>query len=53
MAFQEEFFRKQIKNIHEAREAKENDFELQQQEKRDKMIELTAGTTNIESRLVI
>ncbi|KAF5469669.1 hypothetical protein F2P56_013724 [Juglans regia] len=46
MYLQEQFFKDQIKTIHESREAKEEDFEKLQQEERDKVKQLNENPSN-------
>lgn len=46
MYLQEQFFKDQIKTIHESREAKEEDFEKMQQEERDKVKQLNENPSN-------
>lgn len=48
MLEQEQFFKEQIKNIHESRKADEENFERLQQEERDKMKYSTAIASNAE-----
>lgn len=47
--FQEQFFKDQLKLIHEARDAKEEDFEnLQQKERGEKAKQLSSNPSNSE-----
>ncbi|KAJ9176031.1 hypothetical protein P3X46_014523 [Hevea brasiliensis] len=46
--FQEQFFKDQLKVIHEARDAKEEDFEHLQQKEREKAKQLSANPSNTE-----
>ena len=48
MDYQEQFFQDQIKVIHKARDAKEDDFEKFQQEKREKVKQLSGNPSAIE-----
>lgn len=48
MDFQEQFFKEQIKVIHDARDAKEDDFEKFQQEKREKVKQSSGNPSAIE-----
>lgn len=48
MDYQEQFFKEQIKVIHEARDAKEDDFEKFQQDKREKVKQLSGNPSAIE-----
>ncbi|XP_038722073.1 protein SUPPRESSOR OF GENE SILENCING 3-like [Tripterygium wilfordii] len=48
MDYQEEFFKEQIRVIHEARDAKEEDFEKMQQEEREKVKKLNVNPSNSE-----
>lgn len=48
MDFQEQFFKDQIKIIHEARDAKEDNFEMLQQEEREKVKQSNSNPTNTE-----
>ncbi|XP_027341790.1 protein SUPPRESSOR OF GENE SILENCING 3-like isoform X2 [Abrus precatorius] len=52
MYMQEQFFKDQIKIIHDSRTEKEEDFERMQQEKREKVKQLSAGHLNEEERRV-
>lgn len=46
MYAQEQFFKDQIKIIHESREAKEEDFERMQQQERDKVKQFYGNPSN-------
>lgn len=48
MNMQEEFFKEQIKVIHESRDANEEKFEMLQQEEREKVKQSNADTSNAE-----
>lgn len=48
MDFQEQLFKDQIKIIHEARDAKEENFEKLQQQEREKVKQSIANPTNTE-----
>lgn len=48
MDFQEQFFKDQIKIIHEARCAEEDSFELLQQKEREKVEQSNSNTTSTE-----
>ncbi|KAK7358739.1 hypothetical protein VNO77_00677 [Canavalia gladiata] len=48
MSMQEQFFKDQIRIIHDSRTAKEEDFERMQQEKREKVKQLSASPLNAE-----
>lgn len=48
MDYQEQFYKDQLKIIHEARDAKEDDFEKFQQEKREKVKRSGGNTGAIE-----
>ncbi|KAF5745075.1 XS domain-containing protein / XS zinc finger domain-containing protein-related isoform 1 [Tripterygium wilfordii] len=48
MDYQEQFFKEQIRVIHEARDAKEEDFEKIQQEEREKVKKLNVNASNSE-----
>ncbi|MED6192007.1 Protein SUPPRESSOR OF GENE SILENCING [Stylosanthes scabra] len=48
MYMQEEFFREQLRNIHDSRNAKEEDFERMQQEKREQVKQSSASPLNAE-----
>lgn len=50
MEMQEQFFKEQIKNIHDTREAKEEDFERMQHEEREKVKQSSTIPTNAEER---
>ncbi|KAK4256864.1 hypothetical protein QN277_006531 [Acacia crassicarpa] len=50
MNLQEQFFKDQMKVIHESRNAKEEDFEMMQQEEREKAKESSASSINAEDR---
>ncbi|XP_054822677.1 protein SUPPRESSOR OF GENE SILENCING 3 [Prosopis cineraria] len=50
MNLQEQFFKDQMKVIHESRNAKEEDFERMQQEEREKVKESSASSINAEER---
>ncbi|KAE9587359.1 hypothetical protein Lal_00004525 [Lupinus albus] len=50
MYMQEQFFRDQIKVIHDSRNAKEEDFERMQQEEREKVKQSSNGPLNAEER---
>ncbi|KAI4336429.1 hypothetical protein L6164_014958 [Bauhinia variegata] len=50
MYMQEQFFKDQIKIIHESRDAKEEDFEKLQQEEREKVKQSRTSTSNAEER---
>ncbi|XP_052192935.1 protein SUPPRESSOR OF GENE SILENCING 3 [Diospyros lotus] len=50
MDFQEQFFKDQLKIIHEARDAKEDDFEKIQQEEREKVKQSNANLSSTEDR---
>ncbi|KAK4284325.1 hypothetical protein QN277_001176 [Acacia crassicarpa] len=50
MNLQEQFFKDQMKVIHESRNAKEEDFERMQQEEREKAKESSASSINAEER---
>lgn len=56
MDFQEQFFKDQIKIIHEARDLKEEDFEMIQQQEREKVkqsIENPSNTEEYKKRYII
>ncbi|PPR95380.1 hypothetical protein GOBAR_AA25284 [Gossypium barbadense] len=48
MDFQEQFFKEQIKFIHEARDEKEEKFEKLQQQQREKFVKQSTNTSNTE-----
>ncbi|EOX92792.1 XS domain-containing protein / XS zinc finger domain-containing protein-related isoform 2 [Theobroma cacao] len=48
MDFQEQFFKEQIKFIHEARDEKEEDFEKLQQQEREKVTQSNPNASNTE-----
>ncbi|XP_057421757.1 protein SUPPRESSOR OF GENE SILENCING 3 [Lotus japonicus] len=50
MDMQEEFFKEQIRVIHDSRNAKDEDFERMQQEEREKVKQSSAGPLNAEER---
>ncbi|RYR44761.1 hypothetical protein Ahy_A08g041041 isoform C [Arachis hypogaea] len=50
MYMQENFFKDQIKSIHETRIAKEDDFERMQQEEREKVMQSSTAPLNAEDR---
>ncbi|KAL4295037.1 hypothetical protein HN51_045915 [Arachis hypogaea] len=50
MYMQENFFKDQIKSIHETRIAKEDDFERMQQEEREKVMQSSTAPFNAEDR---
>lgn len=47
---QEQFFKDQMKIIHDSRNAKEEDFARMQQEERDKVKQSSTGPLNAEER---
>ncbi|MED6187148.1 Protein SUPPRESSOR OF GENE SILENCING [Stylosanthes scabra] len=50
MYLQENFFKDQLKSIHETRNAKEEDFARMQQEERDKVMQSSTAPLNAEDR---
>lgn len=48
MDYQEQFFKEKIKFLHEEMDKKEENFEKQQQEKREMVMQSNAGTANAE-----
>lgn len=52
MEFQEQFFKDQIKIIHDARTAREDNFEKTQQEQREMVKQSNANTASVEDHRV-